>query len=135
MWTSSKQARFENRLTRVTVAAGLPLSWVDNPEWIDLCREFLLSAKSPSRKTLTRCLIPAAVAELRADVKAAAKGHEATIQADGWTGENSHHLIAFMITVDGKVRTLHPHCRLFGNNIYRSFLCKSTTHLLSEKRQ
>jgi hypothetical protein len=43
------------------------------------------------------------VAEFRAEAKAAANGHEATIQADEWTGVNHHHLIAFMITVDGKV--------------------------------
>ena len=28
---------------------------------------------------------------------------EATIQSDGWTGVNNHHLVAFMITADKKV--------------------------------
>lgn len=102
-WSAEKQKRFENRVTRLTASAGLPLSWVDNAEWIDLCEEFIPAAKSPSRKTLTRRLLPAAVAELRAEARAAAKGHEATMQADGWTGTNNHHLIAVMISVDGQV--------------------------------
>ncbi|EIW73832.1 hypothetical protein CONPUDRAFT_21809, partial [Coniophora puteana RWD-64-598 SS2] len=36
----------------------------------------------------------------------AAQGHEATLQADGWTGLNSHHLIAFMVTVNNQVHTV-----------------------------
>lgn len=103
-WSGDKQRRFEYRLTRLTASAGLPLSWVDNPEWIDFCEDFIPAAKSPSRKTLTRRLLPSAVAEFRAEAKAVAKGHEATMQADGWTGTNNHHLIAIMITVDKQVR-------------------------------
>jgi hypothetical protein len=76
---------------------------VDNAEWIAFVEEFLPAAKSPSRKVLTNQLIPMAVAKFRAAAKAAANGHEATIQADGWTGVNHHHLIAFMITIDRKV--------------------------------
>jgi hypothetical protein len=105
-WTTTQQQQFERRVARLTVSAGLPLSWVDNPDWIELCQECIPGAKSPSRKTLTRRLIPTAAAELREAAKSAAKGHEATIQADGWTGENHHHLIACMITVDGKVSSL-----------------------------
>ena len=94
---------FENHIARLTVSAGFPLSWVDNTEWIDFCTKFLPAASLPSRKTLTRRLLPAAVEELRASAKAAAKGHETTLQADGWTGINNHHLLAFMITANGKV--------------------------------
>jgi hypothetical protein len=105
-WSAEKQARFERRIVRLTAAAGFPLSWVDNIEWIDFVEEFLPAAKSPSRKTLTRRLLPSAIKDLRAEVIAAVKGHEATIQADGWTGVNTHHLIAFMITANGQVGSL-----------------------------
>ncbi|GLB43959.1 putative protein of unknown function (DUF 659) [Lyophyllum shimeji] len=56
-----------------------------------------------SRKVLTRRIIPKLVQELQEEAKAAAKGKNATLEADGWTGENHHHLIAFMIAVEGKV--------------------------------
>lgn len=102
-WSKEKQKSFENRIARLTASAGFPLSWVDNAEWIDFCTEFLPAAKLPSRKTLTRRLLPAAVEALRASARAAAKGHEATLQADGWTGTNNHHLLAFMITANGQV--------------------------------
>ena len=107
-WSPEQQKSFENRVARLTASAGLPLSWVDNVEWIDLCAELAPAAKSPSRKTLTRRLLPAAVNELRRDSKARTQGRNATIQADGWTGENHHHLIAFMITVDGNVCAIYP---------------------------
>jgi hypothetical protein len=102
-WSSAQQKNFENCIACLTASAGLPLSWVDNAEFVAFIGEFSPAAKSPSRKVLTRRLIPAAVAEFRAEAKAAANGHEATIKADGWTGVNHHHLIAFMIMVDGKV--------------------------------
>jgi hypothetical protein len=102
-WTPAKWRSFETCLICLTVSSNLPFAWVDNPEWLGICDEFLPSAKPPSQKTLTYRLLPAAIAELRKEVKAAAKGHNATLQADGWTGENSHQLIAFMITTDGKV--------------------------------
>jgi len=33
-------------------------------------------------------------------------GKEATMQSDGWTGINNHHLVAFMITMNKKVIVL-----------------------------
>ena len=104
LWSLAQQKSFENYIAHLTASAGLPLSWVDNAEFISFIDEFLPAAKCPSRKVLTQRLILTAVAEFRAEAKAAAHGHEATLQADGWTGVNHHHLIAFMITVDGKVR-------------------------------
>ena len=80
--------------------------WVDNTEWIDFCTEFLPAAKLPSQKTLTNHLLLAAVDKLCASARAA-KGHKATLQADGWTGVNNHHLLASMITADGKVCTTY----------------------------
>ncbi|KZP02551.1 hypothetical protein FIBSPDRAFT_770553 [Athelia psychrophila] len=109
LWTSSHQKRFETRIARLTASAGLPLAWVDNPEWHAFVEDFFPAAKSPSRKVLTNRLIPTAVAEFHAEAKAAARGCDATIQSDGWTGVNHHHLIAFMITVDGKIRTVKVH--------------------------
>jgi hypothetical protein len=102
-WNATRQHRFENHITRLTVSGGLPLSWVDNANWIGFCQEFLPFASLPSRKVLTQRLIPGAANELRSQAKAAAKGKEATLQADGWTGQNNHHLIAVMISVDEKV--------------------------------
>ncbi|EIW81490.1 hypothetical protein CONPUDRAFT_21500, partial [Coniophora puteana RWD-64-598 SS2] len=105
-WTPALQQEFERRILRLTVSAGLPFSWADNPEWQAFCHKFIPAAKLPSQRTLSRRLLPEAVAEGRASIRAAAQGHEATLQADGWTGLNSHHLIAFMITVNNQVHTV-----------------------------
>ena len=102
VWTSEKQRSFENRLGRLTASAGLPFSWVNNPEWLAFLDEFIPAAVSPGRQTLSRRIIPKLVEELRTQVKKEVNGRNATIQADGWTGENHHHLIAFMVTVNSK---------------------------------
>jgi hypothetical protein len=103
MWSSEAQVIFEAHIARLTASAGLPLSWVDNPEWIDFVHEFLLWATSPSRKVLTTRLIPSAAKGYGEIAKAHSRNQNATIQADGWTGINFHHLLAFMITVNKKV--------------------------------
>lgn len=102
-WSEELQMRFEIQIARLTAAAGLPLSWVDNPEWIDFIHLFLPAARSPSRKVLTTRLIPEVVEEYTRIAKESSSGQNATIQADGWTGANFHHLLAFMIAVKNKV--------------------------------
>lgn len=102
-WSQTQQKEFEIQIARLTASAGLPLSWVDNPEWIDFVHQFLPAAKSPSRRVLTTRLIPHIVSEYRATAKEFTRSQNATIQADGWTGANFHHLLAFMIAVKKKV--------------------------------
>ena len=103
-WSQELQIRFETQVARLTASAGLPLSWVDNPEWIDFVHQFLPAAKSPSRKVLTTRLIPHIAKNYRNIAKESSKDQNATVQADGWTGANFHHLLAFMIAVKKKVR-------------------------------
>ena len=95
---------FETCIARLTASAGLPLSWVDNPEWIDFIHRFLPGATSPSRRVLTARLIPHVAEIYRQMAKECSKGQNATIQADGWTGVNFHHLLGFMITVNKRVQ-------------------------------
>lgn len=105
VWPPEFQRKFEERIVRLTASAGLPLYWVDNPEWIDLVNNFLPSARSPSRKVLTNCLTPAITKEYRDMKKVAARDQNTTLQADGWTGANFHHLLTFMIAFNKQVRS------------------------------
>ena len=91
-------------------ARFMTLSWVDNPEWIDFVHQFLPAAKSPSRKFLTTRLIPRLAESYRQIAKDFSRDRNATIQADGWTGINFFHLLAFMIAVMRRVRS--PTCYL-----------------------
>jgi hypothetical protein len=115
IWPPEYQTKFEERIARLTVSAGLPLSWVDNPEWIDFIKDFLPFAWSPLRKVLTNRLIPTAAKNHQNVAKAAAKGQNTTLQADGWMGVNFHHLLAFMITFNKQVRSK-------SQTIYMSYL-------------
>jgi hypothetical protein len=104
VWIPEFQLKFEERIARLTVSAGLPLSWVDNPEWIDFINDFLPSARSPSQKDLTNRLIPSAAKHYQSMAKLVARNKNATLQADGWTGVNFHHLLVFMFAFDKQVR-------------------------------
>ncbi|KAH9026059.1 hypothetical protein EDB85DRAFT_1869147 [Lactarius pseudohatsudake] len=95
-WSQGEQAMFETAVTRLTASAGLPLRWVENPEWLALCERFLPNAKSPSRKVLTQRLIPATLKGFKQTARKQCSGFEGTVSYDGWTGGNHHHYVAFM---------------------------------------
>ena len=105
LWTSSNQTEFENHIARITVSANLPLSWVDNLEVVTFMDKYIPAATAPSRKVLTTRIIPKLVDELQFAAKKETRGKNATLQADGWTGGNHRHLVAFMITAEKKVRS------------------------------
>jgi len=98
-WTKERKKNFERRVLRLTASAGFPLSWIENPEWGKLCDEFIPGAPHISRKVLTTRILGEVVSEFRAEAKRQCSGKEATMQSDGWTGVNNHHLVAFMITI------------------------------------
>ena len=88
---------------RLTASAGLPLSWVENLEWLAFCNEFMPLAKTPSRKVLTQWLLPHTLLEIQSQAKQCAAGKNATASCDGWTGKNFHYYIAFVAVVDKEV--------------------------------
>ena len=106
VWSPSRVKAFEHRILRLTASAGFPLSWVENPEFHALQDEFIIGSPHISRKVLTKQILCEVVTEFHEAVKQQTAGKEATMQSDGWTDINNHHLVAFMITADQKVRAL-----------------------------
>jgi predicted component of type VI protein secretion system len=103
VWSAARTRLFEHRILRLTASAGFPLSWVENPEFQALREEFIPGSPHISRKVLTKRILQEVVTEFRGAVKQRVAGKEATMQSDGWTGINNHHLVAFMITTNKKV--------------------------------
>ncbi|KAI0816846.1 hypothetical protein BC628DRAFT_1279078, partial [Trametes gibbosa] len=93
-------------LARLTASCGWSMTWVENSEWLEFCTEFIPEATIPSRKVLRNRLIPAEVKKSRALAQAACRGQLGTLQCDGFTALNQHHLLAFMISVNGTVYTI-----------------------------
>jgi hypothetical protein len=102
-WSVTRKKALKKRIVRLTASAGFSLSWTENPEWRLFCDEFVAGAPTISRKVLTKRILAEVVEEFRAEVRQKVAKQEATIQSDGWTGLNNHHLVAFMITADKKV--------------------------------
>ncbi|KAJ3764603.1 hypothetical protein FB446DRAFT_710197, partial [Lentinula raphanica] len=88
-WTADHQRLYEELLIRLTASAGLPLSWVDNLEFDAFISHFLPHAK-PVRQGIATSLANC----------------EVTMQADGWTGLNHSHLVAFMVSAERKIHTV-----------------------------
>ena len=110
VWSPARTRLFEYRILCLMASAGFPLSWVENPEFQALREEFIPGSPYISRKVLTKRILREVVTEFRKEVKQRVIGKEATIQSDGWTGINNHHLIAFMMTTDKKVSELFCLC-------------------------
>jgi hypothetical protein len=102
-WSAARKKAFEKRILRLTASAGFPLSWTENLEWRLFCDEFVAGAPTISRKVLTKRILKEVVEEFQMEVKMKVAKKEATMQSDGWTGVNNHHLVAFMITADKMV--------------------------------
>ncbi|KIK81403.1 hypothetical protein PAXRUDRAFT_116181, partial [Paxillus rubicundulus Ve08.2h10] len=109
VWRLGDQADWEAVLARLTASAGLPLRWVENPEWKKICNCFLTKVKIPSSKVLMNHLIPDVLNRLKASAHKECRGSEVTLQCDGWTGKNHHHLIGFMMTSQWKLYTIRVH--------------------------
>jgi hypothetical protein len=108
VWTSGHQARFNSRVARLTAACGFAFQWVNNPEWIAFCNEFVPSASHIDRRSLANKYIPAEVKKFRDAAISRSKGLEATIQCDGWSGINFHHYLAFMVTTASREVSQSP---------------------------
>ncbi|KZT31206.1 hypothetical protein SISSUDRAFT_970170, partial [Sistotremastrum suecicum HHB10207 ss-3] len=66
----------------ITASANFPLTWTENPEVMAFFAKFIPHAE------------------------AMMKHSKVTLQCDGWTGENHHHLQAFMVTGDNRLQTV-----------------------------
>ena len=102
-WTVEKKKRWERLIVELTASAGFPLLWVENPVWHMMLDEFIPEAPRTSRKVLTGRLLREVTAELREKVKGIVNGKDVTLQGDGWTGLNHHHLLVFMVTCEKQV--------------------------------
>ena len=104
-WTPNRQNTFNTRLGRLTASTGFQVSWIENPEFILFCQEFVNPAANvPSQKAMTHRILPTIKREFRKKAQASIKrGSKATIQGDGWSAINEHHLNVFIMTVEQKV--------------------------------
>ncbi|KDQ19209.1 hypothetical protein BOTBODRAFT_102720 [Botryobasidium botryosum FD-172 SS1] len=97
-FTPADQDCFEHRIAAITASAGLPLSWVENIEWLAFCKDFIPAATLPSRKVVTSRIIPQLVAMKDDGAKLLCKEKNAMLQCDGWDTKTQKHLVAFMLT-------------------------------------
>ncbi|TFK16929.1 hypothetical protein FA15DRAFT_571127, partial [Coprinopsis marcescibilis] len=106
LWTSRDQQELEQKLGELTISANLPLSWVDNPQFLSFMDRFIPQAKAVTRRVLAGRIIPNLAKKARESVYKSLNGSSVTLQADGWTGINHRHIIAFMVGINGKVYTV-----------------------------
>ncbi|KAF7318028.1 hypothetical protein HMN09_00310100 [Mycena chlorophos] len=109
VFSPAAQSKFETRIARINALVGFPLSWVENPEVIEFFQLFLLGAVLPTRGVLTRRLLANTLKTLQDAAWKPLHGAMGTLQADGWTGVNFHHLVGIMFAAAGSVHTVWVH--------------------------
>ena len=104
-WSNVHQEHFERHLANITASCGFPFSWVENQVVRNFLDDLLPLAAHISSYQLTSRIVPQEVDQYRQLAKSTSKGCQATLQTDGWTGINFHHLVAFTMvtTVKRKV--------------------------------
>ena len=117
---SFDQHSFNVHIGRMTVAVGLPISWINNPEVRSVFQTFLPWAQLPSRKTLSRSILLALQSSLHAQAQKETKGSNCTLQCDGWTAMNMHHLIVRNVT---KIPLFSPNSLIFLNLCFVILFC------------
>lgn len=108
VWTEELQTWWARSVAQLTASCGFPYSWVENPQWIEFCSEWIPGAIPIFRKALANRWIPEEVERYRDITKKEASGSMATIQCDGWSGINFHHFVAFMITTELRKVSMSP---------------------------
>jgi len=97
-WSAAQQDHFEHHMANITASCGFPFHWVENPAVRDFLDDFFPHTSHLSSYQLTNCVIPQQVSHYQQAAKDASGECEGTLQTDGWTGVNFHHLVAFMGT-------------------------------------
>ncbi|KAI6038753.1 hypothetical protein EDC04DRAFT_2603676 [Pisolithus marmoratus] len=97
-WSSTHQECSEHHIANITASCGFPFNWVENQAVRDFLDDLLPYASHLSSYQLTNCIVPQQVNHYHQAAKDASKGCQGTLQTDGWTGINFHHLVAFMVT-------------------------------------
>ena len=87
-------------MLQVTISCGFPLSWVNNPEAIELFKFLNPQIKLPDRKTLSNEILGNAIKEF--DVKMLEKlvldRIGITLSFDGWTNVREQKLMGTVLT-------------------------------------
>lgn len=134
-WYRDAQKRFESRLARITSSAGLPFQWCVDVEWLDFCKDFLPWAEVPRPNTVSNTLIPRELEHYRVAARRSTRGELATGQCDGWSGLNTKHFLAFMMTVNALVYYILLDIWMETDIVlYRSMLFAFWIHRPSAKR-
>uniref|UniRef100_U9TGN1 DUF659 domain-containing protein n=1 Tax=Rhizophagus irregularis (strain DAOM 181602 / DAOM 197198 / MUCL 43194) TaxID=747089 RepID=U9TGN1_RHIID len=98
--SSADKIKFHMHLLQVTISCGFSLSWINNPEVIELFKFLNPQIKLPDRKTLSNEILDEAVKEF--DIKMLEKlvldRVGITLSFDGWTNVREQELMGTVLT-------------------------------------
>jgi hypothetical protein len=103
--SNSDKKKFHHHLLQVTISCGFPLSWVNNPEVIELFRFLNPQIKLPNRKTLSTEILSDVVKDFDAMMleKLVLDRVGITLSFDGWTNVREQELMGtVLMSSDGQ---------------------------------
>ncbi|KAL4062301.1 hypothetical protein V8B97DRAFT_2026853 [Scleroderma yunnanense] len=99
--SNAHQEHFEQYTANIRTFCGLLFNLVENQAVRNFLDNFLPLAAhvTPMSLAISSPTVLCEVNQYKQAAKSASKGCQATLQTDGWTGINFHHLIAIMVTI------------------------------------
>src|SRR4051794_9815873 len=99
-FSNTDKPKFHLHLLQVTISCGFPLSWVNNPEVIELFKFLNPQIKLPDRKTLSNEILNEAVKEFDVNMleKLVLDRIGITLSFDGWTNVREQELMGTVLT-------------------------------------
>jgi len=97
--SNSDNKKFQQHLLQVTISCGFPLSWVNNPEVIELFKFLNPQIKLPDRKTLSTEILSDAVKDFDKMMleKLVLDRIGITLMFDGWTNVREQELMGTIL--------------------------------------
>jgi len=98
--SSTDKTKFHLHLLQVTISCGFPLSWINNPEVVELFKFLNPQIKLPDRKTLSNEILDNAVKEfdIRMLERLVLDRTGITLSFDGWTNVREQELMGTVLT-------------------------------------
>ena len=97
--SSSDKKKFHLHLLQVTISCGFPLSWINNPEVIELFKFLNPQIKLPDRKTLSTEILSDVVKDFNTTMleKLVLDRIGITLSFDGWTNVREQELMGTVL--------------------------------------
>lgn len=107
-FTREQIADFQKDTLHMLVGLNAAFVAIDQPVVKSFFKKWI-GLDPPSEYVCRNCLLKASIMDLDEEMAKAIKGKDATLSCDGWNNRRKKHLVAYVLSVDGKAYSTKVH--------------------------